>query len=485
MAWHVVALDNMKTQVDTEVAPPKPKAIRLPTDWPYEVRNGDCVAKIYSDEVSIKRKRKTESDPLRTDKYDTYLLTYYANGKRQRRRFMDFAKAKHEAERVTEQKAQGALGAAALNPAARVALEEALTLLAKAEGTSAAQPSRLVNIVRDYTTACAALPAGASLTEAVEDFAKRHPANAPRKTVPEVVAEFIADRRSGGCSEIHLADLRVRLNQQFARAFDLPIAGVTAPLVQQWIAGLKNQKTGHPIAARSKENMLRPIVSVFNFARRMKYISAELAMDIAEIPAPKKKPAPIGIYTPDQVRAILTAADAEIIPALAIAAFTGLRLAEVSRLDWSEVRLAERQLVVEAGKAKTAQRRLVPISDNLAAWLVPYAKPFGPVNPCEEELHCVGNALGNRFERAAARAKVKWVRNGFRHSYISYRVATLKDVPAVALECGNSPAVIFSSYRALASEAEGKAWFDVKPPQQPGNVVVMPVQATAQSASQA
>ena len=61
-----------------------------------------------------------------------------------------------------------------------------------------------------------------------------------------------------------------------------------------------------------------------------------------------------------------------------------------------------------------------------------------------------------------------------RHSYISYRIVTLKDVPAVALECGNSPSVIFSNYRALASEAEGKAWFEVRPEQNAANIITMP-----------
>ena len=90
-----------------------------------------------------------------------------------------------------------------------------------------------------------------------------------------------------------------------------------------------------------------------------------------------------------------------------------------------------------AENAKTAARRLVPISENLAAWLAPHSKRSGLLNPCVEKLNNVGNALGDRFERAAARAKVTWKRNGFCHSYISYRVAVLKDVPAVALECGN------------------------------------------------
>ena len=145
--------------------------------------------------------------------------------------------------------------------------------------------------------------------------------------------------------------------------------------------------------------------------------------------------------------------------------------------DWREVRLSEKLIVVGAENAKTAARRLVPISDNLAAFLTPHTKRFGSLNPCDEQAENVGNALGNRFERAAARAKVAWKRNGFRHSYISYRVATLKDVPAVALECGNSPQVIFSNYRALATDAEAKAWFSILPPKPAENVVPLKIAA--------
>jgi integrase len=92
-------------------------------------------------------------------------------------------------------------------------------------------------------------------------------------------------------------------------------------------------------AARSKENMLRQVVALFNFARRMKYVATDLALEIAEIPTPKKEHAAIGIYTPDEITKMLAKADSEITPALAIAAFAGLRLAEVSRLDWRDVRL--------------------------------------------------------------------------------------------------------------------------------------------------
>jgi integrase len=431
--------------------------------WPHVIRSGDVAVKIYKNKGHI-----------RGENFPTFLLSYYANGRRQLRRFVDFTKASAEATRIAEQKAQGALGAAALSAADRVALVNSLTLLAKIEGSSHASASRLIEIVRDYAAAHAGLPKDVTLAEAAQFYKQKHPANMQRKSVVEVVAGFIADRQSAGCSPVHIHDLGVRLGQ-FSRAFALPINAVSAPLVQQWIYGRKNQKNGKPTSARTKENMLRQIVSLFNFARRQKYIPAELALELSEIPTPKKQSTPVGIYTPAEIRAMFAAADAQIVPALAIAAFAGLRLAEISRLDWREVRLAERLIVIEAGNAKTAARRLAPIPDNLAAWLAPYAKPSGPVNPCKEELHNVGNALGDRLERAAARAKVAWRRNGVRHSYISYRVATLKDVPAVALECGNSPNIIFSNYRALASETEGKAWFGVYPSKQAGNIVSMQI----------
>lgn len=455
----------MKSNPAPNPLAPESKPVRLPKAWPHVIRNGDVAVKIYKNKGNV-----------RGQNFPTFLLSYYASGKRQLRRFMDFAKASAEATRIAQQKAQGALGAAALSAADRVSLEQALVLLAKSEGIGNVSVSRLVEIVRDYATARAGLPNHVTFAEMAQFYKQKHPANLPRKTVAEVVTEFIADRRSAGCSAIHVNDLKIRLGQ-FSEEFNLPIITVNAPLVQQWIYGLKNQKTKKDTAARTKENMLRQIVSLFNYARRQKFVPAELALELSEISTPRKQHAPIGIYTPDEMRAILSAADAAIAPALAIAAFAGLRLAEVSRLDWREVRLSEKLIVVGAENAKTAARRLVPISDNLAAWLTPHTKRFGLMNPCDEQDENVGNALGNRFERAAARAKVVWKRNGFRHSYISYRVATLKDVPAVALECGNSPQVIFSNYRALATDAEAKAWFSILPSKQAENVVPLQIAA--------
>ena len=67
---------------------------------------------------------------------------------------------------------------------------------------------------------------------------------------------------------------------------------------------------------------------------------------------------------------------------------------------------------------------------------------------------------------------VKWKKNGLRHSFITYRVATEKDFVKVAYEAGNSPAMIRSNYDAVATEQEGKLWFSVVP-ETAANVIQM------------
>ena len=153
-------------------------------------------------------------------------------------------------------------------------------------------------------------------------------------------------------------------------------------------------------------------------------------------------------------------------PMIALGAFCGLRSAEILRLDWSEVRLDRGFVEVPALKSKTAARRIVPIPDNLKEWLAPWAeKKQGKVWP-------FSRAYFHEAEREASartgdkKKKVKpvpWRKNGLRHSWISYRVAEIKNVSQVALEAGNSPQMVFRNYRELTTEADAKTWFAVTP----------------------
>ena len=112
---------------------------------------------------------------------------------------------------------------------------------------------------------------------------------------------------------------------------------------------------------------------------------------------------------------------------------------------------------VAAHKAKTATRRIAPISENLAYWLAIAPRNAESVWPHSKAWFF--EALRN----AAAAAGITWKQNALRHSYISYRLAEIQDVNRMALEAGNSPRMIFRHYRELATPEQAKTWFAIAP----------------------
>jgi integrase len=143
-----------------------------------------------------------------------------------------------------------------------------------------------------------------------------------------------------------------------------------------------------------------------------------------------------------------------LIPILAIGAFSGIRMAELNRLDWSAVDLERGMIELRAGQAKTASRRIIPITDNLRAW----------IEPLPRKGKVVKHSLLHREVTALARAlNMEWPRNVLRHSFISYRIAKVKSADQVALEAGNSPSIIFKHYRELTTEEQADEWFGIVP----------------------
>lgn len=59
----------------------------------------------------------------------------------------------------------------------------------------------------------------------------------------------------------------------------------------------------------------------------------------------------------------------------------------LERLDWKAVDLERKFIEVRASEAKTASRRIIPISDNLAAWLTPLERKGKIVRTKELQTH--------------------------------------------------------------------------------------------------
>jgi integrase len=198
------------------------------------------------------------------------------------------------------------------------------------------------------------------------------------------------------------------------------------------------------------------IGTLFRFAQRRGYLPKDWD-ELDRLEKVKVKGIAVEVFTSDEMTRLLKAAPEKFVPVLAIGGFAGLRSAEIERLDWQELRLAERFIEVTAGKAKTASRRLVPISDNLSAWLAPFASSEGQVWPQGHD------ARYDAQQDTARAAGIKWKANGLRHSFISYRLAQIQNVNQVAMEAGNSPSVIHTHYRKLVRPADAARWFSIAP----------------------
>ncbi|MGE4181464.1 MAG: tyrosine-type recombinase/integrase [Limisphaerales bacterium] len=393
----------------------KAVAARAKPTFPHVIskRNGRAV---------IYRRQKAKGGRV----YEEFrVATYTSEGKRQLASFASFDEAVKAAELRIEALGRGLV-----------------------EVTSLTGPARL-----DYLSATKLLPAGVTLTDAANAWHQSRKAPAVASiTVPDAIAAFVesresATRRGRPASFDYLRDIRGRLGK-FGSAFQVDVRDVTAPLIEEWLA-----ETGQK--GRSRFNILRLIRTFLRWAQKRGHLPpGPLVTDQLEIAKPTDGGA-IEIFTPDELRRLLDTANPEIVPYIALGAFAGARTAEIERLDWSDVKLERRFIEIGAHKAKTQSRRLVPILPALAAWLEPIRKPSGRVVPYAD--------IANRAWYISRDSGVPWKYNGLRHSFITYRIAQIQNVDQVALEAGNSPAMIFAHYRELATPEEASAWFGVMP----------------------
>lgn len=395
------------------------------------------------------------SNTVNGKSYPQFRFSYYpyVGADRVRRRFADLGEATTEAELVATKLANGQHEVLELTSGDRSAYLQSLELLRPYD-----RP--LFVAIAEYVDILKQLPQGVSLREVVADYVRRHQSVRQALLVPQLVEEYIAAKEKAGRSEAHLRDLKLRL-RRFAISFSIPAAKVTGQKLQEWLDTMDASN-------RTKLNELRHVTALLRFAVRRKHAPRDVIDEVEAVERPHVTPSPTLIFTPDELRELFAAAKESLIPWLAVGAFCGLRSAEILRLDWRDVNLQRRILEVKAGNAKTAQRRHIPLCDAAVQWLTPHVKNEGRV-ACHVRDNWFYQDLTAAVNRARKAAGVKkkfcWKRNGVRHSYASYRLALTHDVAKVALECGNSAAMIFRHYRELCGEEEARNWFSILPVQ--------------------
>ena len=304
-------------------------------------------------------------------------------------------------------------------------------------------------------------PHKATITEAVDFYVEHVLKYRTAPTVAEIVKRLVTEAEGNKRRDRTVKDLRLRL-EQFAKTFgERQLASITREELAAW---LKDPT----LSARSRINYAVKASQLYNFAIRNQWAEYNIA---ASIPRPTAEDAEPEIFTPEQAARLLEhAAEYDLLPYVAIGLFAGLRSAELLRLDWSAVKLAERSIIIAAGVAKKRSRRVVEINDALAAWLPSCAKRKGMVVELPDQ-----RTLYKRLAQLATAAGLeKWPDNGLRHSCASYSLALTGDAVRVAYQLGNSADMIHRHYKALVTAADAKRFWELRPAaDEAGKIVAM------------
>ncbi len=392
------------------------------------VGGGDAEIKIYT----IKRK----------DGYPSFQCAWYELGQRKTKTFASVDAAKLFAQQ-TLSSCRHEL------PAADPVTQRDFELMRSCEARAKRFGLNMVSAFEEWSDAKLGMKGG-SVLDAVR-FYNAHHLGLPTKLFTDAADDFTAAKEAAGISQAYRRSLRHYLTWLKRDFGPLPIADITTPQVDAWLRAANGNHT-------TKNNLRRIFVTLFKWSRDCGYLpqdrktAPERAMTFSGA-----EPAP-AIFTPDEMKKVLAACPANLLPHIVIGAFSGIRAAEIERLDWSEILWDRGYIEIKAAKAKTKARRLVPLLPNLRAWLEPLRKAEGSVC-CLPNVHFRLNYLGKK-------AGVGWRQNALRHSFASYRLAEIQDAAKVALEMGNTPDKLFRHYRELVTPDAAKEWFAILPPPQ-------------------
>jgi integrase len=424
-----------------------------PEGFPLKAIRGNASATIYL---------------IHDAKGDCFRLPYQEAGKRKFHRFPDYDGVRAKGNEMLEQVASGNMDAIALTNADKLIYETALDIL-RPLGV------RLDTAVHQYADAVKILGAD-MVVAAAHEYLDRHLNKVKHCLVPKAVEDFIADQerreQADRLSAVHVRRQAARL-RAFAQSIAIKVASVKAEDIDRFLDGLK-KKDKAAVGARTRDNWADTIVGFFEWAKLKRYTPDDYD-ELGRITRlDSDRDGLIEIYTPAEIQTLLekakSKADRDLIPFLSIGAFAGLRTSEFLKLDWADVRISNGNphIIVQKGKRKQRgkSRRIVPMAANLKTWLHPEAQRGGPVwGQSEPQLY-------KRLQELAAKAGVSWKSNALRHSFVSYRMALVKDETQVALEAGNSAQMIFSNYRELVTEQDAQQWFSIAPAPQRSRKIV-------------
>lgn len=313
-----------------------------------------------------------------------------------------------------------------------------------------------------------------TLIQAVDFLLRNWQPSAVAKTVKEASTEFIADKQAQKLRPRSVTDLRIRVNKLVKRHGQRLVSEIGIEDIKRIVA-----VPGH--AARTQNGDRRALHTFFAWCVKHNYCAANPVQKIDPARVEDKEPEILSLAS---VRTLLSAAmtykDGLLVPYFALSLFAALRPAELERIDWKDINMAGRLIVIKGEAAKLRQRRNVEMSDNLIAWLLPYQRhPIVGQNWRRDfdAVRRMAGFAGRKSEAADGEKLQEWPDDVLRHIAISNHLAYHKHEGAAAAWAGNSPEVVQKHYKGLVTPTDATDYWSLTPEKVRASVIPFPAAA--------
>ena len=331
-----------------------------------------------------------------------------------------------------------------------------------------------------------------ALLAILQGYAETWKASRSSVTVEKAVETYEAAKKAEGLRERSLQAIKTRCHRFVMDFGKRPISSITTAEISDWILSLPALVQRGPVKAKAgnapaqvgllaKRNQRLGLSGLFSYAKTRGWVRENPVADAAKPKPPKTRP---GILRPGEVARLFHALEKEasqLVPFWAIRFFAGVREQECLRMDWGMIDLAANEIHLNDTVTKTGHSRTVKIEPALAEFLTAHAETEGPIVTASAmariyHLKKAWKRLQAEDDVAAEKAKensteapkrfpVPMPANAARHSFATYHLLAFRHAGETSLQLGHggTPELLHRHYKGIASEAEGKAFWNIRP----------------------
>jgi integrase len=381
---------------------------------PIEIQDGFANVKIYQ--------------CVNNKNYLTYMVTWWAEGKRQRRAIAELTEAKREARRIAKDLADGRASMVAVS-------------------------NKELAYFRDLEKKMGGTP----LSEAVNLWLQTTDNKLPKITVSEIIKEMLNIKLNDTFIEKkHKQTLQVRWGK-FEKTFgNRVISTIKAKELDSFLANPEWQP-------RTRQHYRGSISMIFDYAKRKDYLEPDKDHQAEKTESIRVNDAKLESWSVEDMRLILNHAPKRIIPWIVLGAFAGVRSAEIERMSWEDIDWSSNLILVKGklvGRSKTRNNndRAITMTNNLKSWLSPFRLYKGNIlkslgsGEINKDLYAWLEDLIHKIQKD--KPLFTWKQNANRHSFATYYLAMTGDASTTALAMGNSPTMLLRRYKTI--QVDGK-----------------------------